>query len=695
MSTPAHRFVRPFAAAVLTVAMSLSATRAVAQDDLSIPDTDLRLCLTRSLDLAPDAPVSATAMGSLLDLNCNQYKDLRITDLSGLEHLTGADALHLGAGDITDLTPLSALAGLTAIYVENNAVRDLTPLTALPNLKILYVSGNPIVSVEPVAHMPALKVLDLHSTEVSDAHALAASTTLRCVTIGDSPASDYLFLAGMEQLTCLIVTDLGITSLAGIGVPPHLRAVQLHAPLLRSLDGLESATELEELEASAMQLPGVEIGDLSDISALAGLRRLTQVNLDHNRISDISALGDKPVLHDLLIDTNQISDLGPLASSTGLKRIWLGSNRISTLAPLSGMHELAELRISGNDVASLEPLRGLPLVTFEATRNQISDVEPLSGTSTLRSLYMSRNRITDASPLAQLAGEPVLVLDQNRIHDLSAFAAWTGDVWARDQVLFTADGSGNAGSPVPLGIRNQVGEAICGSVPTADVSCTAGLMTYPTAGTWTSAFSDLATTGSVRFSGTVSQHVGPDAVFNTTYAPVPDTPHPLVGYLVAADTRTWTPAVTSYTYQWRRDRAAIPGDAAQRREYVPVAADRGHQLSVCVVGHLNGYEARRRCSTATARVGYGALHSTPRPKVTGTAATGETLTAATGTWDDGVTLHYQWQKNKKNIKGATTATYTLRAGDVGDRIRVRVKAPGRDTTRPPDTRRPSRRRRAP
>lgn len=61
------------------------------------------------------------------------------------------------------------------------------------------------------------------------------------------------------------------------------------------------------------------------------------------------------------------------------------------------------------------------------------------------------------------------------------------------------------------------------------------------------------------------------------------------------------------------------------------------------------------------------------PTISGTLKVGKTLTAKPGAWSpSGLTFAYQWFRGSTKINGATSKTYTLKSGDKGKHMKVKV-----------------------
>ncbi|MFE2055418.1 hypothetical protein [Streptomyces sp. NPDC059446] len=147
-----------------------------------------------------------------------------------------------------------------------------------------------------------------------------------------------------------------------------------------------------------------------------------------------------------------------------------------------------------------------------------------------------------------------------------------------------------------------------------------------------------------------------------------------VGSRLTASPGVWSPAATSYAYQWKADGKAVSGATAS--SYVLPASLLGKKISVAVTALRTGHDSGAATTTATAAVAKGAAPKAAKaPAVSGTAKVGRVLTASRGTWTPAPSAYvFQWYENGKAIKGATKASLSLKAAQKGKKISVKVTA---------------------
>jgi hypothetical protein len=146
---------------------------------------------------------------------------------------------------------------------------------------------------------------------------------------------------------------------------------------------------------------------------------------------------------------------------------------------------------------------------------------------------------------------------------------------------------------------------------------------------------------------------------------------PAVGQTLTVDPGTWSPT-PSFAYQWYCNGTnAISG--ATGSSWTLTAAQSGCVISVKVTATLAGYNDKTITVGPTGAVQLGTLTS-GEVWISGTLATGATLTAQVGTWDPMPTFTYVWFRGEQEIVGATGQTYIVQANDVSDHIRVEVTA---------------------
>ncbi|MFF2011716.1 hypothetical protein ACFVWY_21910 [Streptomyces sp. NPDC058195] len=171
--------------------------------------------------------------------------------------------------------------------------------------------------------------------------------------------------------------------------------------------------------------------------------------------------------------------------------------------------------------------------------------------------------------------------------------------------------------------------------------------------------------------GTLAFTVAPPPLRNT--APPGIGTAARVEQVLTAAPGTWTPAPTSYSYQWYGDGKPISG--ATRSSYAVPVTLYGKKVGVTVTAHRTG-TADVAASSATLTVGKGdPLGCVAAPAIKGTVKVGAKLTAANGTWAlPPTSVAYRWNVDGKPVSGATSATYTVPASLLGKRLSLTVTA---------------------
>ena len=112
-----------------------------------------------------------------------------------------------------------------------------------------------------------------------------------------------------------------------------------------------------------------------------------------------------------------ITDVSPLAALTNLKELDLFRSQVADVSPLADLNKLEWLRLVSNqitDVNSLATLTKLERLNLED--NQITDVNSLATLTNLRVLYLKDNQIKDISSLVAntgLGGDDWVNLENN------------------------------------------------------------------------------------------------------------------------------------------------------------------------------------------------------------------------------------------------------------------------------------------
>ena len=142
---------------------------------------------------------------------------------------------------------------------------------------------------------------------------------------------------------------------------------------------------------------------------------------------------------------------------------------------------------------------------------------------------------------------------------------------------------------------------------------------------------------------------------------------PAVGATLTCVAGTWNGRVDTTVVAWLRDGSPIAGETAST--YSVVGGDAGHDLR-CRISATNPSGTTQATSTTVSA--YDAPESLALPAISGTPFAGQVLTCDPGSWRyPVVTSAYLWTKDGSPIAGATSATYTVLAGDLDGVLRCR------------------------
>ena len=188
---------------------------------------------------------------------------------------------------------------------------------------------------------------------------------------------------------------------------------------ISDITGLEFAVNLEELNISGNPISGFsplagctnlirlfawDTPNISDISPLANLTKLEQLEVTGSDVHDISSLVRLTNLRVLQFYSSDISDISPLSGMTKLEKVRFRHSDVEDITPLANLIHLEWLDLAFNAVSDLSPLRNLIRLEFLdlGWNDAIEDVSPLAGLTNLKELNIRGNNISDISPLDEL-----------------------------------------------------------------------------------------------------------------------------------------------------------------------------------------------------------------------------------------------------------------------------------------------------
>ena len=216
----------------------------------------------------------------------------------------------------------------------------------------------------------------------------------------------------MLQRFAVIITVLSVNLTAW----SHAQVVHFPDPNLRAAIAEDLGVDPDRITRVALQRL-TRLGVLNrEIESLEGLQHATNLrllNLSINRISDLTPLANLHTLEELELDRNIIKDISPIAGLIDLLVLTLRHNLIMDVEALSGLTRLRSLAVEENLIMDHSPLDGLSITNF--TYDQTCDMPPFDFESRLA----NRTFPSVFAPWASTINQPHFSVVENYAqHDL-------------------------------------------------------------------------------------------------------------------------------------------------------------------------------------------------------------------------------------------------------------------------------------
>lgn len=240
---------------------------------------------------------------------------------------------------------------------------------------VLMLGATACAAVAPVAPDESPEIVAT-ATDAPQSTEAATPTTDGAIVFNDDVLEGWVREAMGKPTGDITAADaLNVTEL-----DMQQQGVDPDQPYIHNLDALKYFTNLTYLglgfAVQNEQDPTAPI----DISPLAGMTKLTSLQLGGLVIADISVVANMPDLESLTL---------------------FGGNKITDISPLAGLSKLTALTLRGNQISDITPLKGLTNLTYlDLQDNQVTDVSVIAGLTNMNRLFLDGNPISDYSVLA-------------------------------------------------------------------------------------------------------------------------------------------------------------------------------------------------------------------------------------------------------------------------------------------------------
>lgn len=319
-----------------------------------------------------------------------------------------------------DLKKICTVPWIRTLEIQygNENISDISPLANLKELKSLSLkslkkSKEKPIDLKPLKDLENLEKIDFYATRVKNTDGLAKCTKLKDISfymsavdsidfLKNTPDVEKLDLYGFKHTFKDYKPVAGLKKLKELNVYMNEQATDENLAVLSALTALEKYSTSNNKDFTSFdflkncknmkRIDAAWCSKLKDISALAGMENLKNLDVRDSIIDSIDVLKGKKKLDQLNISGTKVTDLSPIKDCTLMRMLYFGKTGIKNLSPLKNMKNLSFVEFNDTPVSDLTPLSECnDLYNMDFQNTKVKDLSPLLNIKRLGKIAVSKD----------------------------------------------------------------------------------------------------------------------------------------------------------------------------------------------------------------------------------------------------------------------------------------------------------------
>ena len=315
-------------------------------------------------------------------------------------------------GGLTNIAPVAGLKDLTYFELEANKVTDMSPLANLTKLtRISLKSSKMGPDLKWMTGLTALREIEINAgSALTSFEGFPALKSDARVALNNAAPADLSPLKSLVS-TRLELRYCTIQDLSPLASMPNLRELNLYGAKVKDFSPLGKCPKLKTLRYYAVED--------ADFSTLAALKQVTELDGGLTKLDNIAFVAEMPALRIFDVFAEYVTDYSPLGASKVEKfQIWNMRAPDCDLSGVAKAKTLKDLRlwsvngaINSAALANLTELQKFTITTaYNEKKGDPFDMAAAKGWGKLKEMNITGAKIVNSGDMAACTSLEKLIL---------------------------------------------------------------------------------------------------------------------------------------------------------------------------------------------------------------------------------------------------------------------------------------------